>query len=118
MAAPLVPRAAFDLNGAVGQERPPLSRVDVLQAVDMQSATGWHMRLITAAVRTPGAPDETRLAAVYDVIHWAGFAMAIASAPDVYERHRETVLGVLVGARPDLRAGREAVCVKDLWELI
>ena len=115
-AAPMVPRGTLDLPSVIGRDRPPLSRLEVLQTLELATDVGWRMQLITASVIDAAGPRETRLAAIYDVIHWNAVVLAIGSDAAVYDAHREAVVQMLVAARPHL-SHAEPVCVKHLWEM-
>ncbi len=113
---PLLPRGSVELASLVSHARPPLSRLEILQTMELATETGWRMQLVTAEVRGAEGTIETRLAALYEVVHWAGFALAIASDPASYDRHRQALVEMFTSATPDLHA-LEPACVKDLFRM-
>jgi hypothetical protein len=112
----IFPQGSVDLATLLERDRPPLSRWEAAQSVELTTTVGWPMQLITATMVGPAGPVETRLAAVYQFLHYAGAAVAIAADPQVYETHRLTVIGIFRSARPNLRP-EEPLCVNELWEL-
>ena len=112
---PLQPRIGTDVRAFLGVNRPPISRLRVVQSMDLATESGWHIHLLTGLV-DHALGVETRLGAVYEVLHWVGFVLAIGTDAAVYAAYRERLVTWLVAARPNLQ-GDEPLCVKDLFDL-
>jgi hypothetical protein len=115
-AAPIVGRGVLELRSILEIDRPPLSRWEPRQTVQLATVSGWPMQLITAAMVGPAGDLETRLAAVYEFLHFSGVALAVARDPDVYEEHRLALVAMLGSARPHLRPD-EPVTIRELWDM-
>jgi hypothetical protein len=74
------------------------------------------MEIITASVHDMRGVIETRLAAIYTMIHWAACAVAVSTDPEVYEAERPVLLQLFASARPALRTFAPA-CIHELWDM-
>jgi hypothetical protein len=113
---PLLPKSGFQPLPILEEGRPPASEVQVIQLLEhARTRDGWPMRLATYRfVGEDGAPLETRLAATYEMIHFAAAAVARATDGAAYERRRQEVLAIFTSVRPHLW-GAEPVTIAELW---
>ena len=104
----------FDPRVAIEARIPPGSRVEYLQLDDARRARNdWPMKLVTLQVMdAAGTHLEMRIAAVYEMVHHLG--IAVAHVAD--EQDRDVVVGILDSARPHLWPD-EVVCIAELWSM-
>ena len=116
VAAPLAGKG-LDPRTLIERDLPPGATVEYVQVLDpLETRDGWRMKLVTLEVRGPGgARLEVRIAAVYDLLYYAGVAVAHIP-PTSADDDRPDVLAILASARPHLWPA-EPVCIAELWSM-
>src|SRR5262245_48335609 len=112
----LYSRAAVDLPSLLRVDSPPLARWQHHQTVDATTVTGWPMEITTATMVDASGVRDTRLAAVYSIVHWVGCAVAVCSNAELYEEQRPLLLRLFASARPYLRTAAPT-CIHELYDM-
>jgi tetratricopeptide (TPR) repeat protein len=97
-------------------ECPKGARVNLGNTAELQTTTGWPLRLLEAEVVTgDGQLVEVRACAFFSFFEHASAAIVRTADRAHLEAHREAILEILKTGRPDWSG--EPTCVAEVWDL-